>query len=73
MSYKFACFTDVQYFKVSYSVALILIITTTMQINHNYPYIPSLPILPSYFYPIPPGHHRAQDSDPFATQQLLTS
>ena len=35
-----------------------------MQISHNYKYIPSLPRLPHYPRPIPPGHHRAADWAP---------
>ena len=35
-----------------------------MQISHNYKYIPSLPRLPHYPHPIPPGHHRAADWAP---------
>ena len=46
---------------------------TTMQISHNYTYIPIVPSLLTYSHPVLPGHHRARDWAPCATQQLPTS
>ena len=43
----------------------------TEKLNHNYTY--TLSILPLLPHPIPPGHHRAPDRAPCATQRLITS
>ena len=46
---------------------------STIQISHNYTYIPSFLSFPPLPHPIPPGHHRAADWAPCATKQLLSS
>ena len=52
--------------KIFYNVVLVFC-HTTMQVSHNYTFIPSLlAALPSP-HPIPPGHHRAPDWAPCAT------
>lgn len=45
----------------------------TMQISHNYTYIPCLLVASPLPSSHPPGHHRVPDWAPCATQQVLTS